>query len=333
MWPNADHENNARSRHLGLKHYGFAGLTLASDIELPIAFADPEADGIELTLRDGGSTRGLPARWTSAERMHPMDVDDGGLELCRDGAELLLRYMGSFDLILDPNSRSASFHRHPEADNATVEHLLLDQAIPRMLGHFGHLMLHASAVDIDGRALCFVAPSGAGKSTLAALLANAGHPVLADDVVRITSGVDGVQVFPGYPSLRLWADSAPLLATDQVVAHAAMAIYSSKRNYRLRPTSRAEGMRPLGALILLAAQGENGATSPGMRSIAPAAALMRLMGQCFGLHTADGDRLADRLRRMAAVCARARPLELAFRHDYAINRSLLDALRPLLTPE
>src|SRR2546425_5228639 len=49
----------------------------------------------------------------------------------------------------------------------------------------GYVVLHASAVALDGGATCFLGASGWGKSTLAALLHTRGHAVIADDVAAI----------------------------------------------------------------------------------------------------------------------------------------------------
>jgi ABC-type iron transport system FetAB ATPase subunit len=38
------------------------------------------------------------------------------------------------------------------------------------------IVLHASAVQVNGKAVLFCGPSGAGKSTLAAALAQCGYP-------------------------------------------------------------------------------------------------------------------------------------------------------------
>lgn len=318
---------------MGLRYYQFAGLTLASELPLPLSAAEGVQAGVELSLMQAGSGATLPRRWQSAHPVRSADAEAGGLALFADAGDFLLRYAGCFDLVLEPQLRRASFHPCRGSDEATVEHLLLDQALPRILGHYGHLMLHASAVDIGGRALCFVAPSGAGKSTLAALLARNGHRVMADDVVRLRAADTDVRVHPGYPSLRLWDDSAALLSSDHVQSDRVMATYSSKRDYRLDHAIRAEGDRRLGALVLLGSQQDPSVTAPRLLPVAPAAALIRMMGQCFSLLAQDGGALPGRLRGMAAVCARAAPSELSFRHDYALSEPLLAALRPLLDHE
>ena len=71
------------------------------------------------------------------------------------------------------------------------------------LGQRRYLLLHASAVERDGRALLMTGNSGAGKSTLAATLARRGHVLLADDVTAL----DGPTLWPALPRLKLWPDS------------------------------------------------------------------------------------------------------------------------------
>jgi len=46
------------------------------------------------------------------------------------------------------------------------------------------LVLHASAVRVDGRAVAFCGRPGMGKSTLAAWLAESGHALVSDDLAR-----------------------------------------------------------------------------------------------------------------------------------------------------
>ncbi len=61
----------------------------------------------------------------------------------------------------------------------------------------GEMSLHASAVDIGGRAIVFLGPSGAGKSTTAArLCAIAEGSLLADDVLAVRRDVSGLIALP-----------------------------------------------------------------------------------------------------------------------------------------
>jgi len=69
----------------------------------------------------------------------------------------------------------------------------------------GDLPLHASAVDVDGRALVFCGPSRFGKTTLAAAFLAAGYRVLAEDLTICRPG-PSPEVLPGPALLRLRLD-------------------------------------------------------------------------------------------------------------------------------
>jgi hypothetical protein len=71
--------------------------------------------------------------------------------------------------------------------------------------------LHASAVEIRGRAVCFCGDAGSGKSTAAAALALRGHPVLAEDIVALEESGGEFRAVPGYPRVCLWPESVSML--------------------------------------------------------------------------------------------------------------------------
>jgi energy-coupling factor transporter ATP-binding protein EcfA2 len=76
----------------------------------------------------------------------------------------------------------------------------------------GILLLHASAVRVDGQALLFLGPSGAGKSTICSLLSGFARP-LADDLVYLFSREAGWTVADGKPR----ALEGPLSADEAAV--------------------------------------------------------------------------------------------------------------------
>ena len=116
----------------------------------------------------------------------------------------------------------------------------------------GVTCLHASAVEIHGRAAVFPGQEGAGKSTTAAALARRGHAVLSDDVVALAERDGAFFVLPAYPYLSLWADSVKMLYG----AEEALPAFSP--NFDKRMLSLAsnhlrfeEQALPLGAVFLL----------------------------------------------------------------------------------
>ncbi len=77
----------------------------------------------------------------------------------------------------------------------------------------GLLPLHASAVEVGGRALLLAGESGLGKSTLAAALVARGHRLLSDDVCALDPAAPGGPLlWPSFPRLKLWEDAARQLS-------------------------------------------------------------------------------------------------------------------------
>jgi HprK-related kinase A len=70
------------------------------------------------------------------------------------------------------------------------------------LGQRRYLLLHASGVEKDGRALLMTGESGAGKSTLAALLMTRGWRLLGDEFVLIDPATGMAHGFPRLISLK-----------------------------------------------------------------------------------------------------------------------------------
>lgn len=70
------------------------------------------------------------------------------------------------------------------------------------LGQRRYLLLHASAVERDGRALLMTGHSGAGKSTLAALLGERGWRFMGDEFALIDPETGLLHAFPRLVSLK-----------------------------------------------------------------------------------------------------------------------------------
>jgi len=70
------------------------------------------------------------------------------------------------------------------------------------LGQRRYLLLHASTVERDGRALLMTGLSGAGKSTLAALLAARGWRLMGDEFALVDPATGLVHAFPRLVSLK-----------------------------------------------------------------------------------------------------------------------------------
>jgi hypothetical protein len=73
-------------------------------------------------------------------------------------------------------------------------------------------VLHCSAVRTERGAVVFAGRSGTGKSTLVSAFLERGYRILADDMLALTlNEVGEVIALPGFPQVKLWADSAKAL--------------------------------------------------------------------------------------------------------------------------
>jgi hypothetical protein len=122
--------------------------------------------------------------------------------------------------------------------------------VPTTLAYLGRgdLPLHASAVEVDGRALLFAAPGRHGKTTMAAAFHRAGHRVLAEDLACCRPD-PAPAVFPGPAVLRLRPDVDRMLQLPdvEVVAEEPDRVHSAVADHR-----RGDGAAvPLAGVVFL----------------------------------------------------------------------------------
>jgi HprK-related kinase A len=94
----------------------------------------------------------------------------------------------------------------PESAPLALAHGLLaaemGMNLQMALGHRRHLLLHAAALERDGKALLLSGASGAGKSTLAALLGERGWRLMGDEFALIDLADGRAWPFPRAVSLK-----------------------------------------------------------------------------------------------------------------------------------
>lgn len=172
------------------------------------------------------------------------------------------------------------------------------------LGQRRYLLLHASAVERDGRALVMTGASGAGKSTLAALLMARGWRLMGDEFALVDGASGRVLGFPRLISLK--NDAIPVLEAALPDARFGPALEGTPKG-RIRhlvPDARAiaamaEPAAP--ALILFPSFGHAAAE----REVLPSETFVRLT-QASTNYVALGERGFDALTGLVqAVPARA----------------------------
>jgi hypothetical protein len=114
----------------------------------------------------------------------------------------LLELPPSGEFLLDPAAVRVTV-RLGDGDEALREHRIVSSAVCTLLAMRGDLVLHASAVAVEGRAVVFCGPTGRGKSTLALALGGAGHGVLGEDGMAIELEQGEPTAYPGARGVRV----------------------------------------------------------------------------------------------------------------------------------
>jgi hypothetical protein len=179
--------------------YSAYGLRIHSHYPLPAPPCEPSNEA-DITIRPGKSdvTAAELETKKSVLRATPQEICcrwESGIFTVRNGREI----------IADP---------YPDTDPHSLAAWLQGAAMSLALHQRGFLVLHASAVAINGNAVAFLGEVGWGKSTTATAFLTHGHRLLTDDVVavRLTNG--RCTIVPGFPHVKLLPDAAKHLKQD-----------------------------------------------------------------------------------------------------------------------
>ena len=186
-----------------MQFYRVSGLSVASEIDLPgLIAAVPSArrrsrSGAARCRKACRSQTASGPTWQIAGKQFLMRIPDIARFLLNDGSEI----------VVAPES---------EASAADIPIFILGTVFGILLHQREQIVLHASAVRVNGKAVLFCGPSGAGKSTLAAALAQRGYPLVTDDFCTLTAdGAGAPLVHPDGRQLKLWAQAIERLDLAQ----------------------------------------------------------------------------------------------------------------------
>lgn len=217
--------------------YSGFGLTIEAPFEFPeLPRADsqsPSHPDIEIAV---GSVE---------QRPEHLDDTGRGVRVHRDEACYVWQGVGAF---LVTGGRRILVEPDSGAPQEAVRLAILGPVLALLLHQRNLLVLHASAVSIDGRAVAFLGGHGWGKSTMAAMLQGRGHPVISDDLAVVDPGDHWI--VPSFPQLKLWPDAVGALghtSEELPLIHPDV----DKRAFRFQRSFNPERL-PLRRLYLLA---------------------------------------------------------------------------------
>lgn len=283
------------------------GLTVHSSFRLPGFREGVTAGGRERTLDiESLSPAALDTR-QAGERVCEWPDESGGVALAIDetdsGYRFLVKNVGLYHLSRDGRRLRC---RPVPASGWEWRRYLTGQVLPFAALLQGLEVFHASAVEIDGRAIAISGASGLGKSTLALELHRSGAGFLTDDVLAVE------------------------VRDDAVLAHAGVAMAKVRRATAAgmlevrRPVAPVAEPLPLEAFCLLRASDD------GRVHVTESAADPRqLLGSTFNLVVASADRMRAQLDVCVAIAEQARVLRVAV--PSTLDADAAEAFRAQLT--
>lgn len=168
--------------------YQAYGLEVRSQVELPELYAGQSGCDIAISV---------------AQDFSPAEIVNNavsGFEVAGDVATYynktcgVIEVRGGSEIVVAPIAN---------VDEQLLRLIILGPAFAMALHQRGALVLHASAVSLQGKAVLLIGEKGRGKSTTANALHAAGGSFLTDDVAALTF-VDGVPtVVPSYPISKI----------------------------------------------------------------------------------------------------------------------------------
>lgn len=236
--------------------YDAFGLKIRSELRLPELRRSAGRPDIDIRLTPLGFDAPRGNEWSS--------VREDGAFVGWDGVGTF-RVSGGCEIAVDPD---------PAVTPDRLRLFLLGAAIGVLLHQRGRLVLHASAVEVEGAAVAFLAPKWWGKSTMAAIFHARGYKLITDDVLAVDLAAPTPRVLPGFPQMKLWPDTLELIgkgSSNFPRLHPDL----EKRDYRIAARFTGEAT-PLRAFYLLG-PGE----APSVEAMDSRAALAELIGHWY----------------------------------------------------
>src|SRR5580704_14445669 len=219
-----------------VQFYRISGLSVCSEIELPGLIASVAERVPQVSIRRGPVPENLPdcrasgPTWQVADKQFLLRIPDIARFLLNDGREI----------VFAPESEDAA---------ADIPIFILGTVFGILLHQREQIVLHASAVEVNGRAILFCGASGAGKSTLAAALTQQGYPLVTDDFCALTlDGSAAPMAQSDGRQLKLWAQAIDRLALAQSRGEP---VRKSLEKFYVKPSEVFTAPLPLAAVYIL----------------------------------------------------------------------------------
>ena len=254
---------------------------------------DRQVSGFRL-MRQPGDAK--PVMQTLPYRIDREADDRVRATFYRDGDRYHINLPSLAAYSFDSGSTDVFYWPESGISDAVVDQLFLNQIAPLIRSLSGELVLHVSALEIDGSAVLLAGPTGMGKSTLAAFLATQGFRILSDDGIAVTQSATGFEVKAEKKPIRLWQDSFAALFPDQGYADTdgAKQFAGEKEGLRFQTEPR-----PLATILFLVGGAQDAGI--GQRRLSPREAMQEALKNTFLLDEKRQGAIHNHFQLLASI--------------------------------
>lgn len=197
---------NARNRYL------VYGLVIESELPLTSVHEAAGGDGCaDITLLAGS-----PDYFQAIAPGGTRDPEDWIEHVVLDDGHVYMKCSEVFEATISANGRTTICRMLGDVEQRAFEANLLNFVVSASLTLQGEETLHATVLEMEGRAVGLLGQSGAGKSTLAAYLISRGADLITDDMLRVSFADNTILAYPGPYRLKLLDQPATGFLPDAV---------------------------------------------------------------------------------------------------------------------
>jgi hypothetical protein len=192
-----------------------------------------------------------------------------------------LRWENLFEFLVSGDGRQILARRLDQSNEESFQTYVLNQVLAFSLVRQGVEPLHATVIEVSGRALAILGDCGYGKSTLGAAFLAAGYRMVTDDLLVLRESQGGLFAYPGPARIKLLPEAAELLPAEQT-AGVPMNPLTNKRIIPLGTKLACREPVPLkGIYVLVRPAATSTLKRVVIRRVPPAKAFVHLLAHAF----------------------------------------------------
>ncbi|KAF0100598.1 MAG: serine kinase of the hpr protein regulates carbohydrate metabolism [Rhodospirillaceae bacterium] len=281
----------------GRHRYLVYGLVIESELPLTSVHEAASGDGCaDVTLLAGS-----PDYFRAIVPGGACDPEDWIEHVVLDDGSVYMKSSDVFEATISADGRTAVCRMQGDVEQRAFEANLLNFVVSASLTLQGEETLHATVLEMEGRAVGLLGQSGAGKSTLAAYLISRGADLITDDMLRMSFAGDTILAYPGPYRLKLLGQPAIGFLPD-AVADGHFNALSGKIMVRPRPDLRRHrAPTRLAALFHLGAPDDDTITEVSSARLNGLELARTLMSSAMDTRYAGSSRMEHQMRFVARV--------------------------------